>query len=173
MDRSSEEQNKETELSGKQILERCAQTYLSISEYVGQCVVNSHGAGSNNEAPPESYSLTTQAHFDFKRNAHFNIRGRKTNDAPFSIESSPTKTILKHHVKGQEHTEELENLIMAVAGMTGVAAGAPTTVPALLLDAKWGFRADVPVEAVARLIVFVQEPGNGPVWGAAMRPAGH
>jgi len=41
------------------------------------------------------------------------------------------------------------------------------------VDAKAGFKSDVKVQAGARLIVFVQEAGNGPVRGAAMRPAGH
>jgi hypothetical protein len=40
------------------------------------------------------------------------------------------------------------------------------------VDAKAGFKAEVPVMAGARLIVFVQDPGNGPVRGAAMRPSG-
>jgi len=40
------------------------------------------------------------------------------------------------------------------------------------VDEHSGFRTEVDVEKGARLIVFVQEPGNGPVWGAEMRPAG-
>jgi hypothetical protein len=41
------------------------------------------------------------------------------------------------------------------------------------VDAKAGFKTEVPVQAGMRLIVFVQEAENGPVRGAAMRPAGH
>ena len=39
------------------------------------------------------------------------------------------------------------------------------------VDAKTGFKSEVPLQAGARLIVFVQDAGNGPVRGAAMRPA--
>jgi hypothetical protein len=39
------------------------------------------------------------------------------------------------------------------------------------LDDRTEFKARIPIDATARLIVFVQEFGNGPVWGAAMRPA--
>ena len=39
------------------------------------------------------------------------------------------------------------------------------------VDDRTEFKARIPIDAAARLIVFVQEFGNGPVWGAAMRPA--
>jgi hypothetical protein len=39
------------------------------------------------------------------------------------------------------------------------------------VDDRTGFKTQVPLEDGARLIVFVQEAGNGPVWGAAMRTA--
>jgi hypothetical protein len=38
------------------------------------------------------------------------------------------------------------------------------------VDDRTGFKIQLPVESGARLIVFVQEFGNGPVLGAAMRP---
>jgi len=40
------------------------------------------------------------------------------------------------------------------------------------VDGHAGFRGEVPVEKGMRIVVFAQEPGNGPVWGVAMRPAG-
>src|SRR5215467_6995070 len=39
------------------------------------------------------------------------------------------------------------------------------------VDDRTAFQARIPIDAASRLIVFVQEFGNGPVWGAAMRPA--
>lgn len=39
------------------------------------------------------------------------------------------------------------------------------------VDDRTEFRIRIPTEAGVRLIVFVQEFGNGPVWGTAMRPA--
>ena len=41
-----------------------------------------------------------------------------------------------------------------------------------MVDEHKSFRAEVPVEKGMRIVVFAQEPGNGPVWGVAMRPAG-
>jgi len=39
------------------------------------------------------------------------------------------------------------------------------------VDDRTEFKTKLPVESGARLIVFVQEFGNGPVWGTVMRPA--
>ena len=39
------------------------------------------------------------------------------------------------------------------------------------VDDRTGLKTNVRLESGVRLIVFVQEAGNGPVWGAAMRPA--
>src|SRR5215471_15883319 len=38
------------------------------------------------------------------------------------------------------------------------------------VDDRTEFKAQLPVESGARLVVFVQESGNGPVWGTAMLP---
>jgi len=40
------------------------------------------------------------------------------------------------------------------------------------LDDRVRFKTRIPLESGARLIVFVQEAGNGPVWGAALMPSG-
>jgi len=39
------------------------------------------------------------------------------------------------------------------------------------VDDQTGLKTNLRLEPGARLIVFVQESGNGPVWGTAMRPA--
>jgi len=39
------------------------------------------------------------------------------------------------------------------------------------VDDRTEFKARIRIDVAARLIVFVQEFGNGPVWGAAIRPA--
>ncbi|HJZ98436.1 MAG TPA: DUF1223 domain-containing protein [Candidatus Solibacter sp.] len=41
------------------------------------------------------------------------------------------------------------------------------------VDDRTEFKTKLPVESGARLIVFVQEFGSGPVWGTVMRPASH
>jgi hypothetical protein len=39
------------------------------------------------------------------------------------------------------------------------------------VDDRTEFKTSIPTDSAARLIVFVQEFGNGPVWGTAMLPA--
>ena len=43
--------------------------------------------------------------------------------------------------------------------------------PIGVIDDRTGLTTNLRLEPGARLIVFVQESGNGPVWGTAMRPA--
>jgi len=40
------------------------------------------------------------------------------------------------------------------------------------LDDRMQFKTRIALESGSRLIVFVQEAGNGPVWGAALMPSG-
>jgi hypothetical protein len=40
------------------------------------------------------------------------------------------------------------------------------------LDDRVRFKTRFPLESGARLIAFVQEAGNGPVWGSALMPSG-
>ena len=40
------------------------------------------------------------------------------------------------------------------------------------LDDRLPFKTRIPLASCARLIVFVQEAGNGPVWGSALMPSG-
>jgi hypothetical protein len=41
------------------------------------------------------------------------------------------------------------------------------------LDDRMQFKARIPLESGSRLMVFVQEAGNGPVRGEALMPSGH
>jgi hypothetical protein len=41
------------------------------------------------------------------------------------------------------------------------------------VDDRTEFKTQLPLEGGSRLIVFIQELGNGPVWGTIMRPAHH
>jgi hypothetical protein len=40
------------------------------------------------------------------------------------------------------------------------------------LDDRMQFKTRIALESGSRLIVFVQEAGNGPVWGVALMPSG-
>lgn len=128
-----------TALTGDEILAQSAKAYLQLSEYRGKCVVISQTTISVHNAPAQSELQTAQASFDFKRGQFFKIEGRDTGSEPFSIDHRGEKTTLTYASQGKPKIEKSKSLELAVAAMTGVAASAPTTIPALLTSGFWGF----------------------------------
>ncbi len=123
----------------QQILRACANTYKSLHEFKGGASVISLTSLQIGKAAPGTHLRNADAHFDFVRGQHFNITGHDTERDSFDITSTPQKTTQKWQPQGKERIEKADDIEMAVASFTGVAAGAPTTVPALLLGSYWGF----------------------------------
>jgi hypothetical protein len=128
-----------TELTGDEILAKSAKTYRELKAFRGDSKVTSSSTISIKGAAPQTSERSAQASFNFQRGAFFIIKGLDTGGGPFSIDNWGTKTTMTTNFTGKETTENVEDVEMGVAGMTGVAAGAPTTIPALLLDSNWGY----------------------------------
>lgn len=125
-------------LEGNEILDLSTKAYRALGEYRGECAVISQATISVKGAPAQSFFQTARAGFDFKRGQSFKIEGRNTESEPFTIDNRGAKTVLTYRREGKEVTEIGKDFGLAVATMTGVAAGAPTTIPALLSEDGWG-----------------------------------
>ena len=128
----------ETVSPARQILRACAATYQSLREFKGAARVISLSSIQVDQNAPGTVFDNADAEFDFVRNEHFNITGHDKGQKPFNITSTPQKTTTTWPHQNNGRPKEVEDIEMAVAGFTGVAGGAPTTVPALLLDSGWG-----------------------------------
>jgi hypothetical protein len=127
------------ELTGDEILAKSAKTYRELKAFRGDSKVTSSSTVSIKGTAPQTSERSAQASFNFQRGAFFIIKGLDATGGPFSIDNWGPKTTLTTNFAGKEKTENVEDLEMAVAGMTGVAANAPTIIPALLLDSSWGY----------------------------------
>lgn len=124
---------------GQQVLRECAKTYQSLREFKGDAAVIEQASIEIKKEVQTPNIQTADASFDFVRGEIFQIEGHDASREAFSILNTPLKTLASWQDKGKTKTETPKNLELAVAGFTGVAAGAPTTVPALLLSSGWGF----------------------------------
>lgn len=128
----------ETISPGRQILRACSETYKSLREFKGGASVISLSSIEIDQEAPTNLLRSADAQFDFVRDGRFNISGHDTEHDPFNITSTPQKTTTTYPTDNKGLPKDVEDVEMAVAGFTGVAATAPTTVPALLLDSGWG-----------------------------------
>jgi len=123
------------ELTGYQILQKSAETYAALPSYSGNTAVISQA----NLDTGASYLQTATATITFQRSGKVHIEGRATNGAPYYIDSDGKKATLRYSVnKESEKTRDCKNLEMAIAGATGIAASAPTVIPAALIQSNWG-----------------------------------
>src|SRR5690606_15042132 len=123
------------ELTGNEILQKSAETYAALTNYSGNTAVIRQ-ANFDNGA---SYLQTATATITFQRSGKVHIEGRATNGAPYYIDSDGEKATLRYSVnKESEKTQDCKNLELAIAGATGIAASAPTIIPAALIQSNWG-----------------------------------
>lgn len=135
---------------GQQVLRACAKTYKSLREFKGSAAVISQTRIDNAEYGVFTNSQIADSDFDFVRDEHFNIEGHTTSHDPFSIHSTPQKTTTKWKVFGNEEKENTDGIGSAVAGFTGVAALAPSTIPALLIESDWKYPFALKAEATLK-----------------------
>ncbi len=129
-------------LTAGQIAERCRATYASLTTYQGTSTVNDQTILGGT---PHDYQAT--ASIQFVRPGKISAQGTDMSGHPFSYVSDgvtteqtyPTLVDWGHRwqkVSGDEKTSSTE---AAIAGVTGTAAWAATTVPALLIGETWGY----------------------------------
>lgn len=129
----------ETASPGQKVLRACANTYKSLREFKGSAAVVSQARVQVEKSDAVTMNQSADASFDFVRGNHFTINGHDASHQEFSIENTPQKTTTTWQLRGEKKVDAEDNLDMAVGGFTGVAVGAPTTVPALLMSSMWGF----------------------------------
>ncbi len=128
-------------LTAAQIAERCRQTYANLKTYQGTSTVNAHSIIGGTP-----YDFQSSASVQFVRPGKISAQGTDTSGHPFGYVSDgvtteqtyPTVVNWGHSwqkVSGDEKTSSTE---AAIAGATGIAQWAATTVPALLIGTTWG-----------------------------------
>ncbi len=123
---------------GQQVLRACANTYKSLREFKGGAAVISQSRIGMGKGGATTLLQSADAEFDFARDTRFHISGHDTTHQLFEINSTPQKTITTWQLNGKTREDTPEDIEMAVAGFTGVASNAPTTIPALLSESGWG-----------------------------------
>lgn len=129
-----------TELTANQILQKCADTYAALPSYSGSTSVVAQTLLKNGTQSRE----TATAKIIFNRSGKLHIDGRMTDDGAYHIDGDKNMaTLTIHHApynfRNPETTQKETNVEMAIAGATGIAATAPTVIPAALLQLPWGY----------------------------------
>ncbi len=121
------------EPSGDEILRRSRQAYAALRSYVGTTTVQSRTVVN-----AATLSQTANAKVTFVRPGQIRIEGKDVQGQPFSIVSDGTQTWLAWGAQHDGQFRKADSLEKAVSTMTGVAALAPTTLPAALIPLQWG-----------------------------------
>lgn len=135
------------EPTGPEILQKCAAAYAALHSYVGMTATSSTitmlpaaggpAAGAGTRA--NTLTQTASARIQFSRPGKFRVEGLDTGGLAFAIVSDGKKNWLSCAFKDHGAFVEQDSPETAISSMTGVAAGAPTTIPALLMKLNWGF----------------------------------
>lgn len=130
-------------MPAQQVLRACADIYKSLREFKGSAAVISQSRIDNDKYGATTSAQTADADFDFVRDERFDIEGHDASHKPFRINSTPQKTMTYWKLHGGEKNETRPSIGSAVAAFTGVAALAPSTIPALLLDLDFKYPFDI------------------------------
>ena len=119
------------ELSGEQVIQRSMAAYDALSFYSGTSAVISVSDRGNSV-----HAYTASAKIQFARRMGLRIEGHTTGGGRFTLVSDLERmwTLYEKHDGAAWKESEL-----GLGGVTGVAAGAATTIPALLIRSNWGY----------------------------------
>jgi hypothetical protein len=121
------------EMSGPQLLRQSAAAYAALRSYAGTTTVRSAVT-----VGPRRVAQTATAVIRFQRPDKIRIEGKDVTGHPYMIVSDGHTIWSRPISRTNPGWQKLPILEMAIAGMTGVTVGAPSTVPAALLKLRWG-----------------------------------
>lgn len=125
-------------LTGPEILKKSAAAYAALTTYSGTTTVVSKA-----EFEDSTLDQTAEARVRFERPGKMRVAGRDAGGSmdldgtPFKIVSDGRKTWMLWELDPENTWEDAPSVERAVAAMTGVASGAPTTIPAALMNFEW------------------------------------
>ena len=116
-------------LTPAQVMQRCQQAYDGLHTYQVTVTVDTT-TGAN-----ASRNYHTTADIKFERPGKIQASGTSMMGGHYGYLSDGTSTI--QNISGNR--SKAESAEMAIAGATGIAMSAATTIPALLLHTQWGY----------------------------------
>jgi len=119
-------------LTASQIADRCREAYSQLRAYRVTSTVDTIGTDVDNT----TRKYQTSAEIQFVRPGKIAVAGKDLRGRAFAYVSDGVGT--EETFMGANNWKKARNPEMAIAGMTGIAFSAGTTVPAVLLGLKWG-----------------------------------
>lgn len=117
-------------LTGAQVIAKCKQAYAGLKSYDGVSQVSVVTQQGN---APVKYN--TSAHIQFARPNRIRVGGRSLFGSNYAYLSNGSKT---WQALTPNNWQEVKNTEAAIAGATGISMSAGTTIPAILLNTRWG-----------------------------------
>ncbi len=119
-------------LTPTQIIAHSRQAYGALQSYQGTTSVS----GQSVTAEGKTATHHTSAKILFARPGKIRAEGKDSGGNPFAYVSDGVT--MAEQIASKGVWKKVENAEMAIAGATGIAQNAATTVPALLLGTNWG-----------------------------------
>jgi len=126
-------QNAAKSLTSVQIASHCREAYAALTSYQGTSTVTTKFESSSFPMVLESH---TSASVQFASPGKIHVEGKTSNGSSFAYISDGNATAVTY--LGLNNWKKVDTTESAVAGVTGIALHAATTIPALLLKIKWG-----------------------------------
>src|SRR4051812_14473500 len=121
------------EMSGSPLLQKSAAAYAALRSYAGTTRVRSEV-----QVGPTKVAQTATAAIRFQRPGRIRIEGKDATGRPYHIISDGRVTSSAPTSRTNPAWQKMPTVEMAIVGLTGIGVGAPATVPAALMNLRWG-----------------------------------